>query len=137
MSLRLGGTGPLTGTLERVGLDWVLVACPQEVIVPMSAVVAVVDLPWGSVSPDAVSPVAGRLSLASALRGVAVDRARVTVVLTDGSRLSGTPDRVGSDFVDIAEHTADAAPRAAEVTRRTTVSCGAIAMVLRDSAGWG
>jgi hypothetical protein len=137
LSVTLFGAGVLSGTLIRVGADWFLLACPSEVLVPLSAVAAVSNLPLGSVSPAAVGAVESRLALASVLRAIAVDRARVTVVLRDGTTIAGTPDRVGSDFFDVASHDADVAPRAAAVTARTTVPYSAIATVVRESPTWG
>lgn len=136
VSLRLTGAVTVVGTLERVGADWLLLTSPNEVVVPMAAVISVANLPLDAVSPDGVARVASRLTLASALRAIAVDRARVTVMLHDGSTVSGTPDRVGSDFVDIAVHHLDEAPRPAAVTMRTTVAYAAITRVTRESAGW-
>ena len=136
VALRLIGSGAVSGTLERVGLDWLLLTCPNDVVVPMSAVATVANLPWDSVSPAGVGAVASRLTLSSVLRAIAVDRARIAVVLRDGTTVSGTPDRVGADFIDIAVHQDDEAPRAAAVTMRTTVSYGAIGKVMRESSGW-
>ncbi len=136
VSLRLSGSARVVGTLDRVGADWLLVTTPSEVVVPMAAVCSVADLPLGALSPEAVPVVASRLTMSSALRAISIDRARVTVVLTDGSTVSGTPDRVGSDFVDIAVHHLDEAPRPAAVTMRTTVAYAAITRVTRESAGW-
>ncbi|MDX6296176.1 MAG: hypothetical protein QOI51_33, partial [Nocardioidaceae bacterium] len=85
LSLRVLGCGAVIGTLERVGTDWLLLTCPQEIVVPVAAVATVVDLPWESVSPEGVGAVTSRLTLASAMRALAVDRARVVVVLRDGT----------------------------------------------------
>jgi len=136
VSLRLSGGVTVVGTLERVGADWLLLTSPNEVVVPMAAVSSVANLPLEAVSPGGVAVVASRLSFSSALRAIAVDRARVTVMLSDGSTVSGTPDRVGHDFVDIAVHHLDEAPRPAAVTMRTTVAYAAITRVTRESAGW-
>lgn len=136
VSLRLAGAVTVVGTLERVGADWLLLTSPNEVVVPMAAVSSVANLPLDATSPQGVAVVASRLTFASALRAIAVDRARVTVMLADGSTVSGTPDRVGGDFVDIAVHHLDEAPRPAAVTMRTTVAYAAITRVTRESGGW-
>jgi hypothetical protein len=139
VSLVLTGAGPVSGRIERVGVDWALLSGPQDVLVVMAAVASVADLPRESVSPSAVGAVASRLTFASALRAIAVDRSRVTMVLTDGTSVAGTPDRVGADFVDVAVHPDDVAPRATAVTKRTTVAYRAISTVVRepDVSGWG
>ena len=136
ISLRLTGSVAVTGTLERVGADWLLLNTPNEVVVPIAAVSSAANLSVHSVSRQGVSAVASRLTLSSALRAMTTDRARVTVMLTDGSTVSGTPDRVGSDFLDIAVHHLDEAPRAAAVTMRTTVAYAAILRVTRETTGW-
>ncbi|MGI8701840.1 MAG: hypothetical protein ACR2JU_11645 [Nocardioidaceae bacterium] len=136
VSLRLSGAVTVVGTLERVGADWLLVTSPNEVVVPMAAVSSVANLPLDAVSPEGLSPVASRLTFSSALRAIAVDRARVTVMLTDGTTVAGTPDRVGHDFLDIAVHHLDEAPRSSAVTMRTTVAYAAITRVTRESRGW-
>lgn len=137
VSLRLLGGTALNGVLERVGVDWLLLAGPPDVVVPMTAVGAVVNLPLDSVSPSGVESVSSRLTFSSAMRGLATDRARVTVLLTDQSVVSGTPDRVGRDYVDIAVHHDDLAPRAAAVMMRSTVAFSAISSVVRNSGAWG
>lgn len=139
VSLLLTGTGATSGTLERLGADWLLLSGQHDVVVPMHAVAAVANLPWDSVSPAAGGVVASRLSLSSALRAIAVDRARVHVMLTDGTTVAGTPDRVGGDFLDVAVHQGDLAPRPSAVTMRTTVAYAAISKVVRepDPRGWG
>lgn len=136
VSLRLSGAVAVVGTLERMGANWLLLTTPNEVMVPVAAVISVANLPLTTVSPEGVGLVASRLTFASALRAIAVDRARITVMLIDGSTVSGTPDRVGSDFVDIAVHHGDEAPRAAAVTMRTTVAYAAITRITRESGGW-
>lgn len=136
LSLRVLGCGTVIGRLERMGTDWLLLTCPQEVVVPVAAVTTVVNLPWASVSSEVVGSVASRLTLASAMRALAVDRAKVVVVLRDGTSFSGTPDRVGGDFFDIAVHQVDAAPRAAAVTMRATIAYEAIGKVVREAGGW-
>jgi hypothetical protein len=130
----LGGTA-LTGTLVRVGADWMLLQCRQEVVVPVSAVATAIDLPLRTLSAGAVSIVASRLTLSSVLRALAMDRARVVVALRDQSTVAGTPDRVGADFVDLAMPNPDE-PAQGGAGRRVTVAYGAISAVTRDASGW-
>jgi hypothetical protein len=136
VSIRLIGGLSVSGMLVRLGVDWMLLACPHEVVVPIAAVATASNLPWDAVSPHGVGAVASRLTLSSVFRAMAVDRARVTVVLRDQATVSGTPDRVGRDFVDLAVHHEDEAPRAAAVSMRTTVAYEAISAVMRDRGSW-
>jgi hypothetical protein len=137
VSVRLGNGDALSGTLVRLGVDWMLLACPQEVVVPMTGIATLDDLPWHSVSAAGVGVVASRLTLSSAFRAMAVDRARITIRLHDGTSVSGTPDRVGKDFVDLALHHEDQGPRIRAVSRRTTVAYLAVSAVVRDPSSWG
>lgn len=136
VSVRLVGGGSASGKVERLGVDWVLLACPQEVVVPLAAIATAANLPWDAVSPAGIEVVASRLSLSSVFRSMAVDRARVTVLLRDQSSVSGTPDRVGRDFVDIAVHHEDEAPRADRVSMRTTIAFAAVSAVTRGRGTW-
>jgi hypothetical protein len=70
------------------------------------------------------------------LRAIARDRSAVAVRLVDGSQIIGTPDRVGADWIDIAAHDADDAPRAPAVQGRWTVPLSAMSLIRRSTAGW-
>lgn len=135
--LTLSGQQTVRGRLDQVGADWLLLASPTETIVSMSAVTSVTDLPLTAVSPEGVGAVASRITLASALRAVAVDRAAVTVRLRDTSTLTGTPDRVGADFFDLAVHDLSDVPRSSSVRTRVTIGYRALAFVQRANPGWG
>jgi hypothetical protein len=137
LTLRLIGGATISGPVVRLGVDWMLLTCPGEVVVPLAAVATVTNLPWDSVSPHGVEVVGSRLTLSSVFRAMAIERARITVQLSDSSTVSGTPDRVGRDFVDLAVHHEDEAPRATAVSRRATVAYGAISVVTRDQRSWG
>jgi hypothetical protein len=98
----------LAGRLTRVGADFLLLgASGQEWVVPVRALVWVRRLGPQSVAADAVGPVAARLGLASLLRRVAADRSLVALVPGDGRMLTGRLQRVGADFVELAETDAD------------------------------
>ena len=102
VSLRCTGIGPCYGRLEHVGRDWLLVveSTGAETLVPMQSVLGVGGLGRHSSAPVAASG----LGLRSVLRGIVRDRAPVRLILTDGTPVDGTLDRVGADFVELAEH---------------------------------
>ena len=102
ISLRCAGIGPCSGVLERVGRDWLLIAEPTgaETLVPLHSVLGVGGLGRHSSAPESTI----ELGLRSVLRGITRDRAPVRLILTDGTPVDGTLDRVGADFVEVAEH---------------------------------
>jgi len=136
LTLRLTCGTRISGTVRRLGSDWLLIAGQREVVVPLGAVATVDNLPWDAVSPAGVGAVPGRLTLSSVFRAMAVDRARITLSLRDQTTVSGTPDRVGQDFVDLAIHHGDETPRPGSVSMRTTVAYSAINAVTRWSGTW-
>jgi len=79
--------------------------------------------------PQSEGKVAARLDLGYALRGIARDRSAVSLVLVDGSTCAGTIDRVGADFIEVAEHPAAEARRAEAVIGVRTVPRTALAIV--------
>jgi hypothetical protein len=95
----------------------------------LSAVRSVGGLGRRTAATEPSGPVRGRLDLRRALRGLARDRSAVQVVLDDGSVLSGTLDRVGADYVELAEHPADLPRRAEAVQAVRAVLIGGIAVV--------
>ena len=103
IALRCTGVGPCNGRLERVGRDWLLVveSTGAETLVPLHSVLGVGGLGRHSATQaeSAVEP-----GLRSVLRGIVRDRAPVRLVLGDGTPVDGTLDRVGADFVEVAEH---------------------------------
>jgi hypothetical protein len=86
-------------------------------------------LPALAADPDDVSIVESRLGLPYALRGVARDRAPVTMLLREGTSVTGTIDRVGADFVDLAEHAPGEPRRAAAIRGARTLPLAALAFV--------
>lgn len=129
LAVQAAGAGQLTGRLAAVGTDWVLLAEPggREVVVPAAALMHVTGLAaW---SATAVGPVASRLTLVHALRGLVRDRSAVSLRCVDGTPLAGTFDRVGADFVELAEHPAGEARRRSEVQGVRTVPFSALGAV--------
>jgi hypothetical protein len=129
--LDVPGGPAVSGVLREVGADWLLVddEAGREVLVVSSAVLAATGLPREH-APE-VSVVRRRLGLGSALRGVARDRSAVTLRLPDGTVLTGTIDRVGRDFLELAEHPVGEARRAGQVSGVRAVAFGAVVTVTR------
>jgi hypothetical protein len=125
------GVGLVGGRLDQVGADWLLLAedAGSEVLVGVAAVLSLVGVGTLSAAPGSEGKVAARLDLRHALRGVVRDRAGVQVGLVDGTTFSGTLDRVGADFVELAEHARGEPRRAAAVRRVRIVPLAALAVV--------
>jgi hypothetical protein len=137
VSVTVSGAGQLGGALEDVGADWLLLTddVGRDVLVAMEAVRAVTGLGRRTGAPEPPSMVRGRLDLRRALRGLARDRATVQVVLDDGAVLVGTVDRVGADYLELAEHAADAPRRAEAVHGVRAVVITAVAVVRTSAPG--
>ncbi len=82
-------------------------------------------------APGADGEVGKRLDLRWALRGLARDRAGLAVVLRDGTALGGTLDRVGADFVELAEHGTGEARRGSAVLGLRLVPLEALGLLRR------
>ena len=113
LAVRVLGAGVVEGELTAMGPDWLLLAelGGREALVASSAVLSIGGLAAQSAAPNSEGAVGARLNLAYALRGIVRDRSAVALTLTDGSTSAGTFDRVGSDFVELAEHPAGEARR--------------------------
>ena len=120
----------LQARLLDCGPDWVLLEeqGAREVLVPLHAVLGVTGVGAAAACPGA-GPVAKRLDLRWALRGLARSRTGVAVGLTDGTLLTGTLDRVGTDHVDLAEHAPGEARRAGAVRQVRLVPLHALVLV--------
>jgi hypothetical protein len=125
------GAGPVAGTLSDVGSDWLLLIDDRgrECLVAAAAVRAVSGLGRRTAPAQETGPVRGRLDLRRALRGLARDRAAVQLVLDEGTVLFGTIDRVGADYVELAEHAADLHRRAEAVQGVRAVVIDAVVVV--------
>ena len=129
VTLSAAGSEPLTGELAQVGADWLLLDTGGggDVLVVVSAVLSVTGLPAASAPP--ADEIDRRLGLGAVLRRLARDRATVRVGLRNGAGVTGTIDRVGADFLDLAEHAADQPRRATDVQRVRTIAFAAVAVV--------
>lgn len=133
IKLRCLGGLVLSGTLSRVGADWLLLdeGAGREAIVATAALTSVTG--QGRLSGMANSRLDAKLGIGHALRGVARDRSVLRACLTDASVIDGTVDRVGLDFVEIAEHAAGEPRRRAEVRQVLLVPISSLAVLRRDS----
>lgn len=135
LRLTCRGAGALTGELVRLGTGWLLLteSAHRDVLVAVDAVTSISGLPARSApAPNesgAKARIAARLDLRAALRGLGRDRAGVQAMLVDGERVSGTIDRVGADFVELAEHPQGEVRRPAAVLGVRTIPLPAIACV--------
>ncbi len=131
VAVRLRGEARLEGAVTTVGAEWFTLreTGGREVLVALGAVLAVSGVGSAAAVPGSEGPVTARLGLRYALRRLARDRAVVAVRLVDGSAVTGTLDRVGADFVEIAEHALDVPRREGAVVRRTLVHPDAVATV--------
>lgn len=134
IQVRCAGHGPLSARLDRVGADWLLLteSAGVEALAPIASVVAVTGL--GRWSEAAAGRLERRLGLRSALRGLVRDRAPVQVVLVDGGSVAGTIDRVGVDFLELAEHPVGEPRRASSVQRVWTLPLHGVGLVRRTGA---
>jgi hypothetical protein len=125
------GAGTVRGRLAASGVDWVLLEEPTgaEVLVPETAVTSVRGLTAWSQAPGSEGVVAARLDLRYALRGVARNRSGVTAVLRDGGVVNGTIDRVGLDFLELAEHPMGEPRRAKAVQETRALRLEALALL--------
>jgi hypothetical protein len=121
----------LRGRVLGCGPDWVLLADEGvETLVPLTAVAWIRGL--SIAAEPSTSVVTGRLALGHALRGIARDRAPTVVLLTTGDRVTGTVDRVGADFLDLAEHPLDEPRRVAAVVSMRTIPLASLAALRRQ-----
>jgi hypothetical protein len=137
LTLACGGAGTVSGVLVEVGPDWLLVEDDgaRACLVALGAVRSVAGLGRRTAAAEPAGPVRGRLDLRRALRGLTRDRSAVQIVLDDGNVLGGTLDRVGADYVELAEHHADLPRRAEAVQGVRAVVIGRIALVRTVTPG--
>jgi hypothetical protein len=133
------GAGRVAGVLVDVGPDWLLLEDDggRQNLVATASVRTVAGLGRRTVAPEPAGSVRGKLDLRRALRGLARNRSAVQVVLDDGGVLGGTLDRVGADYVELAEHPVDEARRAESVQGVRAVVIDAVAVVRTAVPGPG
>lgn len=131
LAVTVWGAGTVHARLLDTGPDWLLLeeAGRRELLVPFAATLGIAGLGPRAAVPGSEGEVGRRLDLRWALRGLARDRAGLSVVLRDGSTLSGTLDRVGADHVDVAEHAPGEARRAVAVRQVRMVPLTALSLL--------
>jgi hypothetical protein len=135
VGIRCQGADQIAGVLVDVGADWLLVEEDggREVLIASVAVSAVAGLGRRTAPADS-GVVRARLDLRRAVRALARDRSAVQVILRDGGVLTGTVDRVGADFLELAEHPLKEPRRVGAVRGVQAVALDAVA-VLRTAIG--
>lgn len=133
--LRVDGALAVSGTLARVGPDWLLLdeGSGREIVVVARAVLGVRGLVRYSATPGSTGIVESRLGLRHALRGIARDRSAVRVHLRDGATVDATIDRIGADYIEVAVHPASEPRRRQDVREVELIPLAAIAAVRRAS----
>lgn len=129
VQLDVAGAGALTGMVDEVGVDWLLLrlGLGTQALVAGPAVLALrgatrsAQLRTGGLGD--------RIGLPMVLRGLARERREVLLSLIDGGVVTGTIDRVGADYLEVAEHPAGEARRAASVRTVRLVPLRGLAVV--------
>jgi hypothetical protein len=142
VELTLLGADRFLGVVREVGPDWLLAtptlhagspaptgASALDALVAVQAICGVSGLGALSAQPGTEGRVAARLDLRYALRRLARDRSPVAITLMNGDVLAGTCDRVGADFVEVAEHVPGEQRRARAVRRVRTIPLGALVLL--------
>lgn len=101
-TVRVTGLGVVSGRVERVAPRWLLLAAADEVewLVAWPAVLGVSGLSAQAVD-QAPGHVESALGWPATWRVLARDRGPVQVARLDASMVTGIPDRVGADFVEL------------------------------------
>ena len=128
--VQLASGSTIEGTLSHVGSQAFVLDEPQhQMLVPYASAVRYLGL--SRLALAETSKVRQRLGLASALRGLARDRAGLTVLLAGGlageTTLFGVIDRVGRDYLDFAVTGDGEERRAANVRQLATIPFAALA----------
>ena len=148
--VRVGTAGGavVAGALRAVGPDWLLVAEAEQrdCVLPWRSVAVVHGVT--AATGSAPSGLDLRLDLRYALRGLARDRAPVQVAVagwtgigvppaTAGAsgELTGTIDRVGADFIEVALHAAGEPRRAGAVRSVALVPLASVLLVRATPLG--
>jgi hypothetical protein len=131
VELTVDGIGTIAGGVRRVGPGWVLldVRAGLPAVIATRFVSAARDLPVSAREMKPDDGVARELGLAPVLRVLSRDRTATTVVLADGRSFTGTVDRVGTDYLDLAEHSVDEPRRSTVIRGVRTLGLSAVAVL--------
>ena len=123
----VAGTGPGWVVLQDGAVQWLLVT---------RFVLWVDELPRYAApeAEGAAKRIYDSLGLRHVLRGIAADRSEVRVGLGPTAPVTGTIDRVGGDFIDLALHPPGEPRRHREVTAHRVVAIDAIRYLQRSAA---
>lgn len=123
------------GVLRRIASDALLIQeqGSRECLLSLPCVLSISGVTWQSAAPSG-SPVAERIGLRMLLRAISRDRSEVRIALLDASTVSGTIDRVGADFLELATHPAGEARRRSAVRQLIVVPLSGVVAVRRDGA---
>ncbi len=131
VSVQAAGLGTARGRLLDAGSDWLLLQedGARELLLPASSLLSLSGVGGPAEVPGSEGEVERRLDLRWALKGLVRSRSGVQVVLSDGSTLTGTLDRVAADHVDLAEHAPGEARRAGAVRQVRLVPLTAVGAI--------
>jgi hypothetical protein len=119
--------GVLVGDLSDVGADWIELRAPgRRHILALAQLLIVDGLAHSTRNPGSEGKVEGARGVRSALRGLAQGRAPVELTLRGGTSVTGTIDRGGSDFLELAEHPLGAPRRGREVRQVRSIALAAL-----------
>lgn len=131
LTVHLAAGESLTGTLSHAGGEALVLDEEQhQLLIPYTAAVRIVGL--SRLSRAEPSSVRRGIGLASALRGMARDRAELSVLTGNAGgvvRLAGVIDRVGRDYIDLAVLTPGEVRRSHHVNQIATIPFAALAAV--------
>ncbi|MDP9985093.1 MULTISPECIES: hypothetical protein [Arthrobacter] len=125
------------GELRHAGADALVLDEDQhQVLIPYAAAARYVGLGRHALPEN--SPVRRSIGLAHALRGLARDRAELSVTISGGGgalRLAGVIDRVGRDYIDLASVTPGEVRRSRSVREVSAIPFTVLAMIRSPKAG--
>lgn len=131
VELSVVGLGRIVGSVRRVGQGWLMleVVGALPAVIASRLVTAVRDLPVATRELANDTAIDAATGIAHVLRVLARDRTPTAVVMADGLMVTGTIDRVGIDYLDLAEHSLDEPRRPAVIRGVRTLALSAVAAV--------